>query len=151
MKNQEQFLTMEEIILQVAARARHGVWTTTHEKEAVHVFREWFAVQMAAPTLAKEIHDYVYYTHLVENDKVLVIGVQQAPGENEDPDKLFYCEVVRLSMHVIESWVAKGKPTEGRFLTEQDVEEMKNRSHEWTDSAAKFVEFLNDFIKRTRE
>lgn len=152
MKNEASFLAMQEAILEVVARARHGIDNDVDETDPIAIGQQWLGEQILQLVVENNIQDYIYYTHLVQNDKVLVIGVQEesVPGGEQDPDKLFYCEVARISASLLTSWVAKGKPTTEQFLTAERVDEFKNRSMEWSDSQTKYVEFLNEFIKASR-
>lgn len=154
MKNHEHFLTMQEIVLQVANNMRHGIVALDgcdNDPCAANIAGVWVASKVSNLIIEHNIKGFVHYTQLVENDKVLVIGIQQEAeldGE-QDPDKLFYCEVVRLSMDLVESWVGKSAPALEMF-TEEELMSWWETSKQWTQMGAKYTELVNKALLAKR-
>ena len=126
MKNKEQFLAMESIVLAAAAFLRHGIPHVHKDDDAdvVAKTKAYLATLFPQKVIDAGITDYVEYYELVENGKVLVVGVQQNPIGEEDPDKLFYCEVVRISVASLGRWVEQGRPEKGLRLQDAQLVEL---------------------------
>ena len=148
MKNKAAFLAMEGIVLEVVAGMRRGIFDLheTGETDPVQLAKEWISTAVSNLMVERDVQDYVFYVQLVHNDSVFVVGIQQEAKADEDPDKLFFCEVVRLSTASIEAWVDLGKPVAQSF-TENELVKLWNESQEYTDSWSKFVELVNKKVK----
>lgn len=148
MKNKTAFLTMEAIILEVVTNMRRGIYDLKEQgvTDPLELAKEWVSTHISNLMVERDVQDYVFYLHTTAKEQVLVVGIQQEAKPEEDPDKLFFCEVVRVSLASIEGWADKGKPAT-RLFTESELMKLWNQSKESTDSPAYFTELVNQKLK----
>lgn len=139
MKNKEQFMMLESIILGVAADMRHGIHDI-HDRgieDPLELAKTWLSDEISQRVCDLDVQDYVFYLHELCDSKVLAIGIQQEAQPDEDPDKLFFCEVIRVSVASLTAYVEKGEPA-SRFFTGEELEAL------WKDHTVKDLEW-SDF------
>jgi hypothetical protein len=140
MKNEDAFLKMESIILGVAANMRYGIHDV-HDRgitDPLELAKTWIGDHISERMVDLDVQDYVFYLHEVQDSTVLVIGVQEEAKPNENPDDLFYCEVVRVSTKSLLAYVEKGEPA-SRFFTGPELEALWKhhllKNSDWADFA----------------